>query len=98
MAFILLIVAYVVGPVRDIKWSLWQKSGASLVALRRREFARHAASYRHGVAPARASLWLLLACDFFARSGGVCGVIMSYLGLGDVCRPVLVKIYHGLIP
>jgi hypothetical protein len=42
---------------------LWQKSGASPVALRRREFVRHAAACRPDVALARASLLFLLACD-----------------------------------
>ena len=29
LGFIFLFVSYVVGPVRDFKYSLWQKSGAS---------------------------------------------------------------------
>ena len=51
--------------MRDFKYFLWQMSGASPFAYRRREFVRQATASRPCVALARASLWLLLADDFF---------------------------------
>ena len=62
LGFVLFLAAYVGVPVREFKCLVWQMSGASPVALRRREFVRHAAAGRPGVALARASLWLLLDC------------------------------------
>ena len=47
---------------------LWHKSGASLVALRSREYVRHAAASRPWMALALASLWLLLACDLLPEA------------------------------
>ena len=73
--FPLFSVAYIVCPVRDCKCFLWQKSGASSVALRRREFVRHAAACRPWVAMARASLWLFLACDLWPKAV-VCVVLL----------------------
>jgi hypothetical protein len=62
--FVLFFVAKVVWPVRVFECFVWQMYGASPFALRRREIVRHAAAGRPFVALARASLWLLLACDF----------------------------------
>ncbi len=68
LCFELLFVAYAVGPVSDFKCFLGQKFGASPVDLRRREFVRHDAAGRPRVALARASLWLLLACDLLPET------------------------------
>ena len=68
VGFVLFFVAKVVCPVRDFKCFVWQMSGASPFALRRREFVRHAATGRHCVALARASLWLLFAGDFLLEA------------------------------
>jgi hypothetical protein len=82
--FNLLLCSYVVVPVRDFKCSLWQRFGASPVALRRREFVRHAARGRLGVTPARASLWLLLACVFLPEAV-MCVVFLCFIWVSEMC-------------
>ena len=60
---------------------LWHMSGASPFALRHRELMRHAAASQLCVALARASLWLLLSGDFFAKSCGVSSVFLCVVVL-----------------
>ena len=74
-------VAKVVCPVRDFKCFVWQMSGASPFALRRREFVRHVAACQPCVALARASLWLLMAADFVPEAV-VCAVFFLCFGFG----------------
>ena len=67
-------------------------SRASLFALRRREFARHAAAGRPYVALARAPLWLLLA-RYFLSEGMVCAVFFCVYWLYEVCADLLLSKY-----
>jgi hypothetical protein len=78
------LVAKVVCHVRDFKCFVWQMSGASLFALRRREFVRHAAVGRPCVALARASLWLLMAGDILPQPV-VCAVFSCVCWFCEVC-------------
>ncbi len=74
--FNLFVVAKVVCPARYFKCFVWQMSGASLFALRRREFVRHAAADWPRVALARASLWLLIGDDSLSEAA-VCAVFVN---------------------
>ncbi len=93
----MLFVAKIVCPVRDFKCFMWQMSGASPFALRRRESVRLAAASRPCVALTRASLWLLLAGDFLPEAV-VCAVFSCVCWFCETCADLFcVQIYHGCV-